>query len=513
MNPSINRPNIVVIMTDQQRADLCAREGFPLDTTPFLDTLAAQGVWFDKAYTTMPACAPARVSLLTGRYPSATRMRTNHNIPDATYTEDLFDVFRAGGYAVGLCGKNHTYLTPEKADFWFRGDHLSAEQRSEEEKAFDDFLGGLQFHWHPDATPFPVESQIPHRLVTAASDWLAGRQEDTRPFLLWLSFPEPHNPYQAPEPYFSQFPPESVPPPVADADTLADRAYVWQFCREKFEQAFPGFAEQVPRIRAIYCAMLRLIDDQVKRFVTFLEAQGLAENTLIVFLSDHGDFVGEYGLIRKGPELPEALTRIPLLFHGPGIHPGDGPHPAHVSLADLFPTLCEAAGLPSPAGVQGRSLWPLLMGEPYPTAEFASVYAEHGFGGLPYEETDTALLDPVEDGFTAAVLGPDGTDLRQGGYDCLNSRTQSGTLRMVRKGDWKLVMDATGRGQLYHLPTDPVELHNRWNDPDAAPVRAELTEELLLWCLRTADPLPLPRRRYRMKTHPRNYRNADRPDD
>jgi arylsulfatase A-like enzyme len=500
-----HRPNIVVIMTDQQRADLCAREGFPLDTTPFLDSLAGRGVWFDRAYTTMPACAPARVSLLTGRYPSATRMRTNHNIPDATFTADLFDVFRAGGYAVGLCGKNHTHLTPDKADFWFRGDHLSAEQRTDDEKAFDTFLGGLQFHWYPEATPFAVECQIPYRLVTAASNWLASREE-TRPFLLCLSFPEPHNPYQAPEPYFSQFPPESVPPPHADADALNNRAYSWRFCREKFEQAFPGFAEQVPRIRAIYCGMLRMIDDQVKRFVTFLEERGLAEDTLLVFLSDHGDFAGEYGLVRKGPELPEVLTRIPLLFQGAGILPHKGPHPAHVSLADLFPTLCEAAGLPVPDGVQGRSLWPLLTGRRYPEEEFASVYAEHGFGGLPYDETDTALLDPSEDGFTAA--GPE-SDARRGGYDCLNSRTQSGTLRMVRKGDWKLLMDATGRGQLYHLPDDPMEFHNRWNDPEAAASRSELTEELLLWCLRTADPLPLPHRRYRMKTRSTTYERGD----
>ena len=91
--------NVVVIMTDQQRADVSAREGFPLDTTPYIDDLARRGTWFDKAYTTMPACAPARVSFLTGRYPTATRVRTNHNLEDATYTRDLFDVMRENGYA------------------------------------------------------------------------------------------------------------------------------------------------------------------------------------------------------------------------------------------------------------------------------------------------------------------------------------------------------------------------------------------------------------------------------
>ena len=84
-----DRPNVVILMTDQQRADLCAREGFPLDTTPFLDRLAREGTWFDRAYTSVPACGPARVSMLTGRYPNATRVRTNHNLADATYERVL----------------------------------------------------------------------------------------------------------------------------------------------------------------------------------------------------------------------------------------------------------------------------------------------------------------------------------------------------------------------------------------------------------------------------------------
>ena len=99
------KPNIVVIMTDQQIADVSRREGFCLDTTPFLDSLAKKGTWFDRAYTTMPACLPARVSMLTGRYPSATHARTNHNGNDAFYQSDLYDILRDNGYQTALCGK------------------------------------------------------------------------------------------------------------------------------------------------------------------------------------------------------------------------------------------------------------------------------------------------------------------------------------------------------------------------------------------------------------------------
>jgi len=164
---------------------------------------------------------------------------------------------------------------------------------------------------------------------------------------------------------------------------------------------FPDYDEQRPRARADYFGMLRLIDDQCRRLVEFLQAKGLRRNTIIVFVSDHGDFVGEYGLVRKGPELPECLTRVPMFWTGPGIVAAARPHPAHVSMVDIMPTLCEAVGVPLPAGVQGRSLWPMLTGKAYPEEEFASVYAEQGFGGLHYTADDT--LDPRKDGLNPAV--------------------------------------------------------------------------------------------------------------
>jgi arylsulfatase A-like enzyme len=189
--------------------------------------------------------------------------------------------------------------------------------------------------------------------------------------------------------------------------------------------------------------------------------------------------------------------RIPMLWSGPGIAPSPDAHPAHVSLVDVLPTLCEAVGAPIPAGVQGRSLWPLLTGAPYPREEFASVYAEQGFGGLHYTDADEGrpdLADPLQDGVQPGRF-----------YDCLNSRTQSGSLRMLRKGEWKLALDMMGRGQLYHLPSDPVERVNRFGDPECAAVQAELLQELLAWCIRAEDPLPYPRARYVAKRDPRNW--------
>ena len=239
--------------------------------------------------------------------------------------------------------------------------------------------------------------------------------------------------------------------------------------------------------------MLLLIDDQVKRFVEFLEQSGRLDNTTVVFVSDHGDLAGEYGLVRKGPEMPDCLMRVPMPWFGKGIERQTGPDPAHVSLVDLMPTLCEAVGRELPPGVQGRSLWPMLSGGEWPAGEFESVYAEQGMGGLHIADR-TEVIDPHEDGLADGVFA-----------DELNSRSQSGTMRMIRKGDWKLDFDMQGRGQLYNLAEDPVELHNRYGSPETREIERELLSELLAWSLRAQDPLPLPNLRYRMKFDPRNY--------
>lgn len=511
-----SRPNVIIIMTDQQRADLSRREGFPMDTAPFSDSLAAKGTWFDRAYTSMPACVPARVSMLTGRYPSSTHVRTNHNIEDAYYTQDLFDVFRGLGYATGMCGKNHSHLSKDRVDWWYECGHLGieSEDRAPDEKAFDEFLHTTHFHMCADPTPFPVECQIPYRLVSHAQGWVDSLED--QPFLLWLSFPEPHNPYQVPEPYYSKFSCrgeasadqpavdeghvcECFAPiePAAGTESLEAKGFKYQFCRESFIKAFPDYERQIERARSNYMGMLRLLDDQIRRFTECLDGKGLLENTILVVLSDHGDFVGEYGLLRKGPELPEALVRIPLSFTGPGIQPSQGAHPAHVSIVDVMPTLCEAVGADLPDGVQGRSLWPILAGQPYPEDEFSSAYAEHGFGGLHYTADED--LDPAKDGLIESRDG------EWGAFDCLNSWTQSGQMRMVRKGDWKLTFDMQGSAKLYDLQSDPHELVDLYGQSETADKCRELLEEMLKWRLRVEDPLPLPRHRYVMKRDPRGY--------
>jgi len=469
------RPNIVVIMADQQRADFTAGEGFVLDTMPFTDRLAGEGVRFRRAYTSAPLCVPARCSLLTGRFPKATQVRQNSAAHFVVRGADMIDVLRESGYWLGFAGKTHFYR--EAADFdAFSGPygHLGGPPTADPEAtAYDQWLNDFGHEVATEPTPFPLECQLPYRIVSDALGQAAAAPAE-RPFFLWLSFPEPHNPYQVPEPYFSLFGESDVPGREAGPEAAVAKGGSWRWLRDVVEEKRPGYDGQWRRYRADYCGMLRLIDDQIRRFVTGLRALGRADNTLFVLVADHGDYAGEYGLQRKGAGMPECLMRIPMIFSGAGVTAGDNTTD-FVSIVDVLPTICEAIGAEIPFGVQGRSLWPLLTGAGYPAAEFSSIYAEYGYGGLFYTHDERPPLHFPYEGRR---------------FDELNTVTQSGKTKMLRRDRWKLVFDATGRGELYDLDSDPAELCDRWPDPSLAAVRSELVQELLRWTIRTDDDLP-----------------------
>jgi len=488
------KPNIIIIMVDQLRADLMKREGYPLNTMPFVDSMAGKGTWFNHAYTAAPASGPARVSMLTGRFPSATHVRSNHNLKDVFYTKDLFDIAREQGYKTALVGKNHSHLSPERVDYWsaYNHDRQDSKKKTEKGEAFDAFLGSLDMYASMEPSPYGVEDQLPYRMVDDASQWI-GTVTD-KPFLMWFSMAEPHNPYQTCEPYYSMFPPESLPPMRSSAADLKTKGEEYELLAEMMGQGHVGYRENLQRLRSVYHGMIRMIDDQLARLVDELKKKGVYENTIILFIADHGDYVGEYGLMKKGVGMDDVITRIPMQWTGPGIKASANPHQAHVSIVDIFPTICEVMGGDIPAGVQGRSLWPLLQGKAYPEKEFESILVQDGYGGMYYTREDG--VDFKEEG----AIGKKGFF-----FDELNTWTQSGSMRMIRKGDWKLVYDMDGNGQLYHMKEDPSELNNLFGNAGYKKIRNEMIESLLRWEVSIADPLPLPRQRYRFKRNEHNY--------
>ena len=480
------RPNIVLLMTDQQRAGLTGSDGGP-DTMPRLDQLFADGVRFERAYTSAPACVPARTSLLTGRFPSAHRVRQNSAAEHAHYATDLLDLLRGAGYALHFSGKPHMYAGAEDFDS-FHGPYLhdGGPQVDEQHAAFDAWLADLDHGVAEAPTPFPVESQLPYRIVDGAIGAVSSTDDD-QPFFLWLSFPEPHNPYQVPEPYFTMFDEADVPERLAGPEVLEQLSWRYRWLHRLIEEKRPDFDAEWRRYRANYLGMLRLIDDQIGRLLDHLGDE--CENTLFIFLSDHGDFLGDYGLQRKGVGMSDALMRIPLAIKGPGVvrqHRSE-----LVSMIDLLPTVAEWLDQPIPVGVQGRSLAPLMRGADTPSTEFGSILGESGFGGVSYTEDDRPPLHFPYEGPT---------------FDELNSVTQSGELRMIVEERYKLIVDDRGEDVLYDLVADPAESEDLSNNPAYREVREALYRRLVQWLLRAADDLP--EGSYTQNTRPHNWRWA-----
>lgn len=473
-------PNIILLITDQNAAGLTKKSGFPFDTMPTMDRLAGQGVDFERAYCTMPACTPSRTSMITGRWPCAHRVRMNYQADAAYYEKDLYKVAKEAGYLTAMCGKNHTYLKAgPKVDFWREYSHEAGDKTNgdpAQNAAYEKWIKGLHFNVASEPTPFPIEAQFPYRIVTDAIEFID--KAGNAPFFLHLSIAEPHNPEQVPAPYWDMFPPEKLPGRgAADLSALNKLGYRAEWLHELEKFGHPDIDAQWKRYVSNYLGMLRMIDDQWKRLVEHLEKTGQMDNTIIVRVADHGDYLMKYGLGRKGVGLSETLTRVPMVWHGPGIQPSPKVgKDCFVSMADLMPTFCEIMNAPIPHGVQGRSLLPLLQGKDFPAAEFRSIYAESGVGGLYYEREDH--------------IPPDIAGTKGESFDELNMVTQSGNMKMVRMGKWKLVFDMMGYGAFYDLEKDPDELDNLFGKPGVATEQAALMAELLMWTIRNQDSLP-----------------------
>lgn len=487
-------PNVIVIMTDQQQARSCAREGFALDTTPTQDRLAESGAWFAHAYTAAPICLPARVSMLTGCFPTATGARTNQHGAEAREPGgNMVRLMQDLGYATALIGKNHSHLHPSDFDYareYSHGGPMGIDDRSEQELQADAWLFDLHHRSSQNPFPFPLECTQPWRIVRDTIDWIDTQES----FFAWVSIPEPHNPYYVPEPYFSLFDPDGLPPVAAGRDVGRAKGVSYRYLQDLQGSAVDGLSDQMSRYRANYYGMLRLIDDQIERLVGHLQETRRLDDTLVLYVSDHGDYVGDYGLMRKGAGVPDALMRIPFLAFGGGVA-RSGRRPEYVSLLDIYPTVCEAVDAPIPDGVQGRSLWPILTGRQNGGEEFTSMIAEQGYGGLPaveYSERDIEAW--TDDRITFQELG----DIPQGG-----------SVRVLWKDDWKLIVSATGDIELYDLTLDPGETGNLAKDPSSRDRLVDLLSEFARRSVQF-EPVPLdPKYRadanVRIRRDPRNW--------
>jgi len=484
------RPNIVLITSDQHRGDCYGFEGRKVKT-PHLDALARAGTRFSSCITPNLICQPARASILTGQLPRTHGVSDNGvDLDPALGASGFAGTLARAGYDTALIGKahfatSHTFAptgTPEcrtsskeyAADWhgpymgfqhvelmveghnnwppmkpphgqhyerWYHMDGHGDERTRLYETHLAPDVGALQT-WH---SALPVAWHNSTWVGNRSVEYL--REHTDRPFCLWASFADPHHPFDAPEPWSRLHDPEEVELPRHRSLDL-DRRPWWH---RKSLEGTPDLPEALRRHReslthlpfqsdtqmraliANYYGMISLVDHNVGRILIALEELGLGRKTLVIFTTDHGEWLGDHGLILKGPMAYEGLLRVAFIVRGPNV-PAGKLVADPISTIDIAATLGDYAGVAMPSAVHSRSLRALI-------------------------ETDRASRD-----FAYSEW-----DLRASrfGVDL--------DLRTVRTRDQKLTLERiSGAGELYDLREDPDEMVNRFDDPAYANVRRAL---------------------------------------
>ena len=442
------RPNILWLCTDQQRWDTIHALGNEHIHTPNIDRLAQEGVAFTHAFCQSPICTPSRASFLTGMYPSSVHACTNGNVAWADAAPLVTKLLADTGYDGGLVGKFHlsgSYdrTEPRLPNDGYRYFQFSHAPRDSWETGHDyaDWVreqGYVLADLRQDPATMPPELHQTSWCATKTIEFIE-QDHGGKPWFLSFNPYYPHPPFDPPQPYLDRYDPASLPQSLfRDSDLAAQEKLAGVDFQSKGRRPETFDAQQK---KAAYYAMIELIDDNIGRILDALEQSGQLENTLIIFMSDHGETLGDHGLIEKGCRFYEGLVRVPLIFNWPGHFQPGLVSDALVELTDIAPTLLEICGVEAPERMQGRSLLPLLTGE----------RSEHR-DSVRSEYYHTLISNPAH------------------GHHFVGSY---GT--MYRTQRYKLVVyHGTGLGELFDLENDPGEFDNLWDDPAYHEVKTEL---------------------------------------
>jgi len=439
------RPHILLVVVDQLSALFLRAYGHEVTRTPTIDRLAEDGVLFENAYCPSPLCAPARAALMTGGLPSRTGVYDN-SAEFPAWIPTFAHVLRLEGYRTCLAGKMH-FVGPDQLHGF-------------EERLTTDVYPG-DFGWTPDwsrpgervawwyhdmssvqeagiaeiTNQLEFDDEVAFHAMRRLFDY--ARFERDVPLCLCVSFSHPHDPYVARRRYWELFADDEIDAPAAPAkpyDELdAHERRLWH--ASAMDEAAVT-EDDVRAARHGYYANLAYVDERIGEVLDALDASGLAEDTVTIFLSDHGDFLGEHGLFYK-MSFREHPVHVPFVVHAPGRYAARRVREP-VSLADLMPTLAELArpGLADELSrpVDGRSLVHLLE-------------------GATEDEAVSVLGEYLAEG----VLGP---------------------MVMIRRGRWKFISTASDPDQLFDLEADPLELHDLGSDAAVQDVVAEFRAEI-----------------------------------
>lgn len=406
------KPNIVMIMVDQMRFDCLSILGHPVIDTPHLDELARNGTIFKNAYAATPSCVPARAALLTGMSQKNTgRVGYEDKLP-WDYSHFLPSVLSSAGYYTQAIGKMHVYPTRKLCGFHHIELHdgymhynrfKQATKTGESFNEVDDYLQwlkdkaghdvdltdlGLDCNSSTVTRPWALDESLhpTNWVVTRSIDFLR-RRDPTLPFFLKMSFVRPHPPLDPPPHYYDMYLDEDLPaPPVGEwAEQSDDEKSGYNPVTGK------GIVpeKRFKRAQAAYYGLITHIDHQIGRFLMALEEYQLKQNTIILFVSDHGELMGDHHLYRKS--LPyEGSAKVPLIISDPGKYLKAPLMPVSqkvTELRDVMPTVLDLLDIPIPAHVDGKSLLPLTRKEDAPWRDY--LHGEHEFGEKSYHYITT----------------------------------------------------------------------------------------------------------------------------
>lgn len=528
-----SRPNFLIFMTDQQRADHLGCMGDSLLRTPHIDALADAGVVMDRFYANAPVCMPNRAALVTGRMPGAAGVRMN-GVPLPLTAITYADALHDAGYRTALIGKAHfqnmTRAAPTPmpgepqvprsrqgtrdmrtgagyshelpdcsrsavtgaANHYYGFEHteLCLEHGDQVEGDYSAWLLArspelAQQRWQsPDnseaawGAPQAWRSVLPEELYPSSfvadrtEAWLRNHAltppDQRQPFLLHCSFPDPHHPFTPPGLFAEMYAPHDVTLPrsfdasmeLAPPHKQALHAELRSGQRmTRGSRVIAVSADEARQAIALNYGAISMIDKSVGRVMATLRALDLAQDTVVVFLSDHGDYMGDHGLLFKGPLHYQSVLRMPFIWHDPqAARFGSKRCNALASAIDLAPTLLERAGVLPWHGIQGRSLLPLFA-----QRDSASVCQER-----------RSVL--VEEHCHRAVPG----------------LPMPARVRSLVTDRWRLsIYPGANWGELYDLQQDPCEIQNLFAAPPALETRAELLWQMSRQMAALAPDLPL----------------------
>jgi arylsulfatase A-like enzyme len=469
-----NRPNFIFVMADELRADAVhCIDGQPVQT-PNMDSLAERGVVFSNCFTVHTVCSPSRCSFMTGWYPHTRGHRTLTHLlrPDEP---NLLKYLKSNGYFVQWNGKNDLLAKASFADSVSQQSTATAPSPlwpanpwPADHRFFKSFYFGVR--GQGGRSPY---QDLDWAWVHEAVRFL--QSPPAEPFMLYLPLVVPHPPYSVEEPYFSMYDRGAVRRPLPAQ--LDDKPHFMREINRSYGIDRLDEAD-LREIVATYLGMVTRFDSLVGQLMAALDASPARDNTVVILASDHGDYVGDYGLTEKWwTGFQDCITRVPLIAVLPG-ESGGRRVDALTETIDVFPTIMELAGIDLQHTQFGRSLLPLVLGH---TNEHRNAVFADG-GQLPWEKHTLETLWPKDTIYyeKTRIQNDDPTTVAKG--------------TMVRTAEWKYVARLEGREEeLYDLKADPGELVNLAADEKYKDLIEDVRDQQLQWFLQTGDDVPFDR--------------------